>query len=103
MIRGYYDQNGKFRGFSNNLEGVYYLIIILIPLLILLLAIFFPTFLAYQIKHSEEDIAFEKQLKPEELEYLKQQNTWYPWHRYKLAYTVCLVVWVIVFINALIH
>lgn len=103
MIRGYYDNHGKFRGFSNNLEGVYYLILILLPLAIILLAVFFPAFLGYQISHSEEDIALEKKLKPEELENLRQQNTWYPWHRYKIAYTVCLVIWVIVFINSLIH
>lgn len=94
-MRFFFDRHGDYAGTS--MQGWEILLLLLFPVTLIIFFVFLPFFILYKYDSREEDKKYEEE-HPEILKVDSYITCWYPWHRYSVAYTLTLILWVIAFI-----
>lgn len=95
-MRYFFDRDGNYAGTS--MQGWEILLLLLFPVALIIFFVFLPFFILAKYNAREEDKKYEEE-HPEILKADSYITCWYPWHRYSVAYTLTLILWVIAFIT----
>lgn len=94
-MRFFFDRDGDYAGTS--MQGWEIILLLLFPVALIIFFVFLPFFILAKYNAREEDKKYEEE-HPEILKADSYITCWYPWHRYSVAYTLTLILWVIAFI-----
>lgn len=94
-MRYFFDRDGNYAGTS--MQGWEIILLLLFPVALIIFFVFLPFFILAKYNAREEDKKYEEE-HPEILKADSYITCWYPWHRYSVAYTLTLILWVIAFI-----
>lgn len=95
-MRYFFDRDGNYAGTS--MQGWEIILLLLFPVALIIFFVFLPFFILAKYNAREEDKKYEEEEHPEILKADSYITCWYPWHRYSVAYTLTLILWVIAFI-----